>query len=108
MCPRHGLAYGKLDVMSSYSVAGAPPDEPEPLTVADVYADLGGVAEVADALGPAVSARRVQRWVERRAATGCPEPVVRTGRTHIYSITHWRDWYALWRRTRGSETWVRR
>jgi hypothetical protein len=73
---------------------------------ADVYADLGGLYEVAEALG--VKMPRLKRWIERRESTNCPRPVrvLRSG--HIYSIREWTAWYLLWRLTRGRASWERR
>lgn len=65
--------------------------------------DIGGIQEVADALG--VGVFRARRWVERRALTNAPEPIKRLKMGPVYSISHWRGWFALWRITRGSETW---
>lgn len=83
-------------------------DEPETaeVSVSDIYADLGGVHEISEALG--VSTFRLNRWIERRASTKCPEPVRKLRGIHIYSISDWTGWFALWRVTRGCETWKRR
>jgi len=72
----------------------------------DIYADLAGLAEVAAALD--VNIHRVRRWVDRRDSTNCPRPVrvLRSG--NVYSIRDWQGWFALWRTTRGSETWQSR
>lgn len=70
-----------------------------------LYDDLAAVHEVAQALG--VNVHRVRRWIERRAAVNCPQPVRELKGIHIYSLADWRGWYALWRVTRGSETWKR-
>ncbi len=86
----------------------ADPDEAitdETLDIFDVYADLGGVAEVAENLG--VKIHRVRRWIERRESTRCPEPIKLLVMGHLYSMRDWRAWFALWRITRGSETWLR-
>lgn len=72
----------------------------------EVYADLGGIPEVAQALG--VSFFRVKRWIERRATTNCPRPVMVLRNGYLYSINDWKGWFALWRVTRGSETWKNR
>lgn len=69
----------------------------------DVYADLAGIAEIAQELD--VSIHRVSRWIERRESTRCPAPVRRLKTGNVYSLADWRGWYALWRVTRGSETW---
>lgn len=78
----------------------------EERTAADYYADLGGVPEVAEALG--VGVYRVRRWIDRRDTTNCPAPVVKLSCGSIYSIAHWKGWFALWKLTRGSETWRNR
>ncbi len=80
-------------------------DEPAFIDVADVYADLGGVAEVAQSLG--VKVHRVRRWIERRETTHCPAAVRTLANGNIYSLVEWRGWFALWKLTRGSETWNR-
>ena len=72
---------------------------------AEVYADLGGVAEIAQALN--VKLPRVKRWIERRESTNCPMPVRSLVMGNVYSIADWKGWFALWRITRGSETWTR-
>jgi hypothetical protein len=82
-------------------VAG-PVSEPESAEE-DIYADLVGVAEVADGLG--VGLYRVKRWIERREHVGCPNPVRTLRLGNVYSMQEWRGWFALWRVTRGSETW---
>lgn len=61
-------------------------------------ADLGGIAEIAAALG--VGRSRVKRWIERRASTNAPEPVRQLAHGNLYRISEWRSWYALWRITR--------
>ena len=82
-------------------------DEQQPsLSVTDIYNDLGSLHEVAEALG--VSIFRVRRWIERRYTTGCPRPVRELRSIHIYSIADWHGWFALWKVTRGSETWAKR
>ncbi len=73
---------------------------------AAVYADLAGVPEIAEALK--VNIYRVRRWIERRESTGCPNPVRKLACGHVYSLADWRGWFALWRVTRGSETWNRK
>jgi hypothetical protein len=75
------------------------------VTVQDIYNDLGGVNEVAEALN--VGLYRVRRWIERRESTRCPQPVLRLKIGPVYSLAEWRGWFALWRLTRGSETWNR-
>ncbi len=81
-------------------------EQPEELELADVYADLGGIAEICDALG--VSIYQMRRWIERRDTTNCPLPVRPLKQGNVYSINAWRGWFALWRITRGSETWNRK
>lgn len=76
------------------------------MDISEVYADLGGIAEICEALG--VKPHRVKRWIERRDATACPSPIRSLGIGNIYSIRDWKGWFALWRITRGSETWVRK
>lgn len=65
----------------------------------EIYDDLVGVSEIAKLLG--VSIYRVKRWIEFRESTGSPAPVRTLGLGHIYSLTEWRGWWALWRVTRG-------
>jgi hypothetical protein len=69
----------------------------------DFYADIVGVTEVAENLG--VGLPRVRRWIDRRESTGCPSPVRVLKSGHLYSMQAWRGWFALWRVTRGHETW---
>lgn len=73
------------------------------LTVGDVYDDLVGTWEIAEELG--VPKRRVERWIERRASTGCPSPVRVLKMGFLYSMSDWRGWYALWKVTRAADTW---
>lgn len=70
------------------------------MTLAEVYEDLVGVAEVAEQLG--VQPHRVRRWIERREATNCPRPVRELKLGHLFSMSDWRGWFALWKVTRGS------
>lgn len=65
----------------------------------DLYADLGGVSEVAETLN--VKKFRVNRWIERRDSTRCPTPVRTISNGHIYRLSHWREWFALWSVSRG-------
>ncbi len=74
-------------------------------TAQDIYDDLVGVNEIAEGLG--VGLFRVRRWIERRETTGCPKPLLRRKIGPLYSMAEWRGWFALWRLTRGSETWNR-
>lgn len=69
----------------------------------DLQADLAGTFEIAANLG--VDLKTVKRWIERRSSTLCPEPIVRLRNGHVYSLTEWEGWYAVWRVTRGQETW---
>lgn len=93
------------DLLRSNRVRDLDVDRPA-LTVDDVYADMVGLAEVAEALG--VERHRVNRWIERRDSTRCPEPkkILRMG--NLYSLVEWKAWFTLWKITRGSETWHRR
>lgn len=76
---------------------------PEHATLEEMYADIAGTHEIAQDLG--VPMRRVQRWVDRRDSTQCPMPIVRLKHQAIYSKTEFRGWYAVWKVTRGHETW---
>ncbi len=69
----------------------------------DMQADLVGTFEVAANLG--VDLATVKRWVQRRASTQCPRPIVELRNGHVYSLADWKGWYAVWRVTRGQETW---
>ncbi len=80
------------------------PESGSVLDLADVYADIVGVWEIADELG--VGIHRVRRWIDRRNSTRCPSPVRELKAGNLYSLADWRGWYALWRITRGSETWL--
>lgn len=71
-----------------------------------VYDDIVGQHEIAMALG--VSVYRVKRWLERKEATNCPRPVRVINAGHLYSLREWMAWFALWKITRGSETWNRK
>lgn len=105
----HGAPDEKLsDVVRAFAeseLRGVTRAPDQPPTLEDIAADLGGLTEVADDL--AVGLHRVKRWVERRPSTGCPLPVRRLKMGDIYSLAHWRGWFALWRITRGSETWTK-
>ncbi len=70
-----------------------------------LYDDLASVQEVADHLG--VSTHRVKRWLYRQRATGCPGPVKKLTYVSLYSLAEWKGWFAIWKMTRGSETWAR-
>ncbi len=83
-----------------------PVDARTKMSMAELYADLGGVNEIAEALG--VKLYRVKRWIERRESSTCPAPVRTISGMHIYSIAQWQAWFAVWRVTRGSETWRRK
>lgn len=72
-------------------------------TYRDMQADIVGIYEIAANLG--VSRATINRWIERRDSTMCPEPIVRLKTGHIYSLNAWKGWYAVWRVTRGHETW---
>lgn len=72
----------------------------ETISLTEVYEDIVGLAEVAEGLG--VQKFRVNRWVERRESVGCPKPVRVLKLGHLYSMTEWRGWYALWKVTRGA------
>ncbi len=69
----------------------------------EIYADLGGIAEVAETLG--VPYDRVKAWLARHEAIDCPRPVRSLRAGHIYSLSAWKGWFLLWKMTRGSETW---
>lgn len=66
------------------------------LDLIDVYADIGGVHEVGQALG--VPKTTITKWVQR-SAMGCPPPVRRLAHHNLYSLQQWRDWHRLWRLT---------
>ena len=66
----------------------------------DIWDDIGGLREVADALG--VKFRCVKQWTERRAVTHCPKPVRKLAALNLYSISEWRAWYTLWTMVRRS------
>lgn len=68
-----------------------------------MQADIVGVYEIAANLG--VSRATVNRWIERRDSTSCPEPIVRLKTGHIYSLNEWKGWYAVWKVTRGVQSW---
>ena len=70
--------------------------DPDPF---DIYADLGGLFEVAQALG--VSVKQVKIWTVRRDGNGCPKPVRVLAGGHIYSISEWQAWRDLWKVTRA-------
>lgn len=67
----------------------------------EVYDDLGGPVEVAEALN--VTIWRVRAWIERRERVHCPQPVRKLTNAHIYSIAEWQGWYRRWSQTRGYE-----
>ncbi len=74
------------------------------IDITDVYNDLCGIIEIAAGLD--VKPSRVRRWIERRDATNCPMPIRALGVGNVYSLREWKGWFALWRVTRGSETWL--
>ncbi len=75
------------------------------MTVQQLYDDIVGLSDIHKILG--VKDFRVKRWVERRETVGCPKPIKRVGMTDLYSASEWQGWYAVWKVTRGSETWRR-
>lgn len=96
--------FAELDTSEAECDTAMAEGEPvEVVGVAEIYADLVGIPEIAEGLG--VGIHRVRRWIERRESTRCPSPVRALKAGHIYSLREWRGWYALWRITRGSETW---
>lgn len=75
------------------------PDEPTaPVhwTLAQIYADLGTLRDVAKALD--VTYWRVHKWVERREKIHCPAPVRRFPRMDVYSIEEWHGWFGVWKK----------
>lgn len=78
-------------------------EQPLYLTFRDMQADLVGTFEIAANLG--VDLNTVKRWISRRESVLCPEPIVRLRNGHVYSLAEWHAWYAVWRVTRGHETW---
>ncbi len=69
----------------------------------DMQADLVGTFEIAANLGE--TQENVKQWVRRRESTLCPAPIVALRRGAIYSLAEWQAWYAVWRVTRGADTW---
>lgn len=65
--------------------------------------DIIGQAEIAIELG--VSKRRVQHWIERADEINSPKPVRYLSRGYLYLLSDWKGWFAVWRATRGPETW---
>ncbi len=68
-----------------------------------MQADLAGTFEIAANLG--VDLATVKRWIGRRESTKTPEPIVKLRNGYVYSLAEWKAWYAVWRVTRGQETW---
>lgn len=72
------------------------PDEeqPKPWTLADIYADLGTLTDVAQALD--IKYTRISMWQARKERVKPPKPVRSIARLDLYSIQEWRDWFAKW------------
>jgi hypothetical protein len=66
-------------------------DNPQPWTLADIYADLGTINDVSAHLN--VNSHRVRMWIDRRERLNSPRPVREFGSVHIYSIQQWADWF---------------
>jgi hypothetical protein len=60
--------------------------------------DIVCLAEAAQRLGEPLT--RLNRWRERRALTGFPTPLKRTGRMLLYSLADIRTWRDGWKATR--------
>ncbi len=69
------------------------------------HSDIVGLKEIAERLG--VTYFRVRRWHERRESTKCPAPIVRLKTGPLWDMSDWHGWFALWKLTRGSESWNR-
>lgn len=78
------------------------PDEPKPWTLAEIYADLGTIYDVAEAMD--ITKFRIQEWVHRRERIKSPLPVRVIGGRNIYSIQEWKDWFAHWSKDRRPGT----
>lgn len=66
----------------------------EPPTLAEIYADLGAIREIAIALD--VRVERVKQWVRMREKTRCPLPVFTLSTGAVYSIADWKAWFKWW------------
>lgn len=77
-------------------------DTPKPWTLAEIYADLGAIAEIIADLN--INRHRMTNWIERQEHTKCPKPVARLGNVKIYSKQEWRDWFAAWNAKHNPET----
>ncbi len=75
-----------------------------PVGMVDI-SDIVGTAEIARGLG--VHPRRVRHWLARSEEIGCPQPVRDLERGYLYLLSDWKGWFAVWRATRGPETWNR-
>lgn len=78
-------------------------DRRDKMTVAEIYDDVVGVHELAEVLG--VSLFRLRRWIERRESNNCPNRIKRITSGNLYSASEWKEWFAVWKITRGAETW---
>lgn len=77
-------------------------DAPKPWTLADIYADLCQIADIARELN--VNHHRVKRWMDRREKIRCPYPVREFANVNLYSMQEWKDWYAAWLAKHPNET----
>jgi hypothetical protein len=66
----------------------------QPWTLAQVYADLGGKAEIGRTLN--VTKARVHKWVSSKEQIGAPRALRRIGNVDIYSMQEWKDWFVKW------------
>lgn len=69
-------------------------DAPKPWTLADIYADLAQVNDIAEYLD--VRRIRVVWWIKRRETTGFPEPIRRWTNIHLYSLEECKAWFERW------------
>src|SRR4051812_21261864 len=71
-----------------------PEQDPEPQvwTLADIYADLGTLNDIAEHLN--IKKTRIERWIDRNIHGNVPKPVRMFGAWKIYSKQEWADWFA--------------
>lgn len=72
-------------------------EQPEPWTLAQIYADLCSRKDIPRMLN--VNPHRVTNWIVHRERYKAPRPLTRVGHVDIYSRQEWRAWYARWLET---------
>ena len=80
---------------------------PKSWTLADVYADLVTLHDVAKQFN--IRLPRVLRWVKYREQNNCPQPILSFGlRSNVYSMEEWVVWYDKWLVAHGTDARVQK